>query len=101
MYWPEKKVYLISSGAFSDGRDFALYWWTGNKEDKKPEMIRGVNEYGLSPEAIVSFPGNKESQLLLLSDDGDEPVDGKSCKKLKKTPDKQQFRGRWVSASIP
>jgi hypothetical protein len=90
--------YLIIAGPFDggkrDGKDFALYAWSGKAGDK-PDKIR--TDFGtLIPEAIFAIPGGNEVQIL--SDDGKvEVAGGDICKDVPKK--KKSFRS--VSLPLP
>lgn len=68
--------YLIVAGpSGEDGPAFALYRWAGRGTD--PEKLATSLGAG-RPEALLDLPGTPG--MLVLSDDGEEPVDGKTCK---------------------
>jgi hypothetical protein len=84
--------YLIVAGPPGCGSDFRLFLWSGEAGQKKPDEVKGFVLAGLHPEAAVVFPGRKE--VLLLSDDGDVRVQGRTCGEI---PDKDRtFRGRLI-----
>jgi hypothetical protein len=58
---------------------FALYRWSGKRDDDA-KHVENIDFEDFSPEAIFAWP---DGRLQVLSDDGDFPVDGKRCKKLK------------------
>jgi hypothetical protein len=58
---------------------FAVYRWSGKKDDDA-KRIENIDVEDFSPEAIFAWP---DGTLQVLSDDGDFPVDGKKCKRLK------------------
>lgn len=83
--------YLILAGPIDTGPAPRLYRWDGTSEVATlvPLDLGELNAEGFfTPEA--------SDQILLLSDDGTRPVDGKACKKLDE-PARQSFRGLWVS----
>jgi hypothetical protein len=83
--------YLIVAGPPGCGSDFRLLLWSGDAS-QKPEEVKGFVLAGLHPEAAVVFPARKE--VLLLSDDGDVRVQGRTCGEI---PDQDRtFRGRLI-----
>jgi hypothetical protein len=60
--------------------------------------VPGVDFVAFNPEALFSPPGRDE--VLVLSDDGSEPVDGRECKRLK-DPERKRFRGAWLGLPDP
>jgi hypothetical protein len=81
--------YLVLAGDSQDARRAELHVWDGAA---RHELV--ASDFGeLNPEVIFS-PGESD-RLLLLSDDGTEPVAGKECKRLK-DPRQKQFRGLWL-----
>jgi hypothetical protein len=66
--------YLLVAGPPGKDGAFRLYRWSGTSE---PSPIDGVELEGLRPEALIRLDA---STVLLLSDDGDEPVGGVDCK---------------------
>lgn len=99
VYWEAKKTYVISAGGYTDGRNFALFTWSG-EQNQPPVLMKGVDLYGMSPEAIIPIPGSAKNELLLLSDDGDEPVDGSPCKDKSVPADKKSFRAHRISVEL-
>lgn len=80
------------------GKDFALYDWSGKAGDP-PQPRKDVDFAKLGPEALFSFPG--KDQLYLLSDDGDEKVDGVTCKDKRVAMSRKTFRGFAVDPNAP
>jgi hypothetical protein len=70
-YSPFHKAYFIVAGPRDEGPGFALYRWSGERENP-PVLVRQLSYGDFSPEAIVTFKSS--SRLLLLSDDGTLPV---------------------------
>ncbi len=85
--------YAILAGPFDDGKggpdDFALYTWSG-KTASAPAPVADVSLGTLHPEALFKVPGL--DQLIILSDDGGELVDGAKCKKKSVPGRKKGFR---------
>lgn len=109
-YLPSHKEYLIVAGPRDNTIDFALYSWSGDA-NTPPVLIRPIRTSldSFKPEALVVFKDSEK--LLLLSDDGDIPVDVKGaddCIKGKLQKDgrclnkhlidenKKHFRGLWL-----
>jgi hypothetical protein len=92
--------YVIIAGPFDDGKggspgsDFAIFTWSG----KTAETPRRVETNALStmrPEAVFEIIGT--NQVHILSDDGDEKIDGEKCKDT--SAEKRSFRG--ITLSLP
>jgi len=81
--------YLIAAGHYASGATSKLYSWDGKGE------LRQLNVHfpNFNPEGL--FTPEERDVVLLLSDDGTMPVDGKECKALK-DPSRKHFRGAWV-----
>ena len=60
--------------------------------------LDGVDLHGLHPEAF--FTPDDHDRVLLLSDDGTEPVGGLPCKRVA-NPSRKRFRGRWITVTAP
>lgn len=86
--------YLLVAGPPGGPGPSRLYRWDGRTA---PELLP-VDLAGLNVEAFASFEDRDE--ILLLSDDGERPVDGKPCKRVG-DPAKKSFRGRWVRLPPP
>jgi hypothetical protein len=83
--------YLILAGHY-DGRAGArLYGWDGKSN---PAVVAEQTLSGLNPEGFFSPVGGR--QVLILSDDGSQLIDGTECKRLR-DPDKKRFRARWIT----
>ncbi|MBL7154809.1 MAG: DUF3616 domain-containing protein [Phycisphaerae bacterium] len=65
------KAYFIVAGAFDGTPEFALYRWSGRK-DEQPALVQQMSQSNFSPEALIPFESSE--MLLLLSDDGTLPV---------------------------
>jgi hypothetical protein len=99
-YWQVYQVYLIIAGAYDGSDKFALYWWSGNRQDTA-QKIESINlPVDFRPEAVLFYP-NRKNQFQLLSDDGAIPrVDGKTCKEIKDENHLEQyFRSLWITVS--
>lgn len=88
--------YVIVAGPFDDGTDggvgsdFALFTWSGGAAHV-PERVEGVVFGKLRPEALFAIPGTDEVDVL--SDDGDEKIEGVRCKDKELPAEKKSFRG--------
>ena len=99
-YWQVYQVYLIIAGAYDGSDQFALYGWSGNRQDTA-QKIESINlPVDFRPEAVLFYP-NRKTQFQLLSDDGAIPrVDGKTCKEIKDDNHLEQyFRSLWITVS--
>jgi hypothetical protein len=79
---------LIVAGASGNGGQPALYRLTAGQLDPWPTSTPLT---GLNPEGLLVFPGVPAIDLLLLSDDGGQKINGVDCKKLK-DPAQRRFR---------
>lgn len=86
--------YLIAAGHYSDGARSRLYSWDG-KADLKPLDVDFPN---FNPEGFFT-PEGRDS-ILVLSDDGTQPVGDTECKSVR-DPAQKRFRGAWVTPSAP
>jgi hypothetical protein len=68
--------YLIVAGPTADEGTFALYRWSGKREDAPVPLSADLRD--LRPEGLFAIPGT--SSVQLLSDDGGIRVDGAECK---------------------
>lgn len=82
--------YLLIGGPIDVGATSRLFSWSGG--DEEPTEL-ALDLTGFNPEAFVS--NEEEDRVLLLSDDGERPIDGTPCKRLKDATQKR-FRGVWV-----
>jgi hypothetical protein len=73
--------YLIVAGSFDGEGKSALYQWPGPGRVPEHLTIPGIKH--LNPEALALSPDPKQTDLLVISDDGNVMVGGKPCKKLK------------------
>jgi hypothetical protein len=71
--------YLIVAGPTAEEGSFALYRWTGKRDDPAAP-IESVDLGTLRPEALFAIPGSAKVQLL--SDDGGVTNGGVECKQL-------------------
>lgn len=96
-YWQSQNRYLIVAGAYDGGKRFALYHWSGLR-DENPEPIEAAGmPPDFRPESVLFYP-DKENSLQLLSDDGSiERLPGIPCKDIKNQEHPQKyFRSLWL-----
>ena len=74
-------AYLIVAGAFDGEGKSAFYQWPGPGGVPERISIPGISH--LNPEALAGSPDSKETDLLVISDDGKQMVGNKRCKQLK------------------
>lgn len=86
-YAPLLKAYVIVAGPSYSAGEFKLYKWSG-AADKAAEALAVALPAGLRPEALFA---KADGSFQLLSDDGDEKIDGADCKLLK-SDGKKSFR---------
>lgn len=92
-----KGEFLIVAGPRGEAKDspvkpaFVLYRWSGSVTEQ-PKRVRDLDDGSFRPEAL--FFDSESKELVMLSDDGDELVDGKACKRKKLAPEKQSFRAK-------
>lgn len=82
--------YLLIAGATDGGGVSALYTWDGRGEARR---VDAIDLAGYNPEGF--FTPEDRDEILVVSDDGERPVDGVPCKKLK-DPAQKRFRGVWL-----
>jgi hypothetical protein len=82
---------LILAGAYDTEKVFRLYVWTGGPEP--PRAIPDLDFHGLTPEALVVYPGL--SKFRVLSDDGTLNLEGGECKHL--PPAQRRFQAVWIT----
>ena len=75
--------YLIVAGSFDGEGKSVFYWWPG--PERTPERLAIPGTRGLNPEAVAGNLDEKQTDLLVVSDEGNRMIDGKPCKKLKET----------------
>lgn len=83
-------TYLISGGPYADGPS-KLFTWDGTSE--RPNQI-DVDLRGLNPEGF--FTPEDADEIMVLSDDGTQRVNGTRCKDLKRGEGLKRFRGVWI-----
>ena len=99
-YWQIYKVYLIVAGAYDGSDEFALYWWSGNRQDTT-QKIESINLLpNFRPEAVLFYP-NRKNQFQLISDDGAIiRANGKECKEIEdENHPEKYFRSLWITVS--
>jgi hypothetical protein len=82
---PGGRDYLLVAGPVAAGA-FAMFRWDPQSTEKPPRLP--VDFGGLAPEAMALRSGH----ALMLSDDGDELVDGVPCKDEKVPAARKSFR---------
>lgn len=82
--------YLIVAGPYDTGQASRLYEWDGGTS---ATPFSAAHLEGFNPEGFFT-PENRE-EIMLLSDDGSQLVEGIECKK-QKDPAKKHFRGVWL-----
>lgn len=91
------KHLLMAAGPFGTADSsavqpaFALFRWSG-QPTQAPVLLRSLDAGSFRPEAM--FVDASRRKLVLLSDDGDEPVDGRDCKHKSVPVDRKAFRAR-------
>lgn len=75
--------YMIVAGSFDGEGKSAFYWWPGPEQTPERLFIPGTR--GLNPEAVAASLDAKQTDLLVVSDEGNRMIGGKPCKKLKET----------------
>lgn len=89
VFWQAKNVYVIIAGSATDSEDFALFSWTigGVPQELKDSDGRSIAWRGLHPESLVLL---ESGELLVLSDDGDEPASPSDATQNKDLPSAQR-----------
>ena len=103
------QAYFVIAGAFDEDRKFALYRWSGQRNDS-PVLLSQLRYGNFSPEALVPFEDS--GRLMLLSDDGSLSVkvsgphecaegeyrkDGTCQNKYLLDPNRKTFRCMWLT----
>ena len=86
--------YVIIAGPYHQGGKFQLYRWNGDTSEPTPITVKHLDRY--HPEAIVIYPDKGLNEFQILSDDGNEPVDGVPGKQVQ-DHSRKQFRSFWVT----
>lgn len=94
-YWPERNLYIVSSGSYDAVKDFEFFTWAPDERNSSPKKIDIGSLDGLNPESIVTFDGDA-SNVLIISDDGAEEAPGDNSPNKDKDPEEQTFRTFWV-----
>jgi hypothetical protein len=81
--------FIVGGGTGARELTPALYLWDGRGA---ASAVGGVGFGDLNPEALAVVGG----RLLVVSDDGERPMGGRVCKKLK-DPAARQFRAVWLA----
>lgn len=85
--------YFIIAGAAGAGGESRLYEWLPGQT---PKRVPAPEIQGLNPEAVSFYgPGESESELLVVSDDGTTRVANQECKKVK-NPNLRKFRAVYL-----
>ncbi|MFM7905631.1 MAG: DUF3616 domain-containing protein, partial [Microcystis sp.] len=94
-YWSVIDAYLIIAGPFDGSEGFALYTWSGKKEEQPSRIsIDFLDDF--RPESILFYP-HLTDQFQILSDDGAvKRVDGQECKEIPSDNPDKFFRSVWV-----
>lgn len=104
------KSYFIIAGPRDETSGFALYRWSGKKEEQ-PVLVNRfpVDQNKFTPEALIVFENS--DRLLVLSDDGNIVIDifdaseclkgkilkgGKCLNKYLSDQNKKHFKGMWL-----
>ncbi len=103
------KSYFIIAGPQNETPDFALYRWSGKKEERPKRLNKFSAKNNFTPEALVVFENS--GRLLVLSDDGSITIDiskpsdcqegkadsnGKCLNKYLSDQNKKYFRAMWL-----
>ena len=77
---------------------FALFRWSGDS-GQQPILVRPLDDGSFRPEALFFDPDSNE--LVMLSDDGDEPVGAVACKDKDLPAAKKSFRAMRMAWAAP
>jgi hypothetical protein len=97
------KQWLIVGGPTGDATSykatprFALFSWAGPSGNSKPVFVQGFDDPRFHPEGM--FEDTDRQELVLLSDDGDEPDAAHRCKKRENPADKS-FKVRYLKLPL-
>ncbi len=107
-YSPRHSAFFFIAGSHDEANVFALYRWSGNREDP-PQLLREIVAADFTPEALM--PLRNSDKLLILSDDGSlrvrishpseclpgELIDNRTClNKHLIDPKKKTFRAMYI-----
>lgn len=81
--------YWILAGPIDGAGEIELFRWSGQGSDPSPWP--NANLTGFKAEGIALLEESNRLSLVLVSDDGTQPVGGRPAKRLK-NPDQQTFR---------
>lgn len=89
VFWQKMNVYVIVAGSATDAENFALFSWAIGEEPQELKDCAGqsIALRGLHPESLVLL---ESGQLLMLSDDGDEPASPSDATQNKDLPSAQR-----------
>jgi hypothetical protein len=85
--------YLIIAGSYHAGGKSQLYRWAGAGTDPELLPVKHLADY--NPEALIIYPGKAGKEIQILSDDGNQPVDGVPGKEVTDS-NRKTFRSFWV-----
>ena len=83
-----RDAYFIIAGSTDGEGECRLYRWMPGRP---PECISTDGIRGLNPEGLAFSGNNQSGELLVVSDDGNERVGNRECKKVKE-PNLRKFR---------
>lgn len=92
-YVAKLRSYLIVAGPPGKGDAFNIYKWSGTASEV-PVLLKLDINAGLRPESLFALPDGK--RVMLLSDDGDDKIDGTICKDYKPKA-KRKFRSTTIT----
>lgn len=81
--------YFLIAGSFDGEGASYLYEWNGGTDT--PRRLPRAELAGLNPEAIEAIPGDGQTRLLVVSDDGKLKIGGEDCKAVA-DPNLKYFR---------
>lgn len=92
-YFQALDCFLIIAGSFESGGQFALYKWSGARNEAP---VRLFDLEGLNPESVVIYPDNARVQIL--SDNGADRNNetGSPCKDLPADSPRKHFTSVWL-----
>lgn len=79
--------YYIAAGAYDNSRRASIWKWDGASALVKFWQARDSD---VNFEGLIEIPGSEGKQLVALSDDGGNKIEGVECKEL--PPERQRFR---------
>jgi hypothetical protein len=93
-YSEKSGKYFIMAGSYDDSGKFRLYTWSGTPSER-PITVNSLDMKDMHPEALIIYSEEK-TKIQILSDDGDELINGAKCKDDTVPLTNKAFRSDWL-----